>query len=135
MLRTPCILLHVATPHVCLLQAPICSLLHFVNRRLSIALHTPPPPPLRVSFYPAPTATASCPLLLTQQQRLLLLCLCARAHVMIAELTRSSTFSRQGPCHVLRHLLTSEAVTRCLFSKFDSSGPSRIATAAAAIKC
>ena len=95
----------------------------------------PPPPPLRVSFYPAPTATASCPLLLTQQQRLLLLCLCARAHVMIAELTRSSTFSRQGPCHVLRHLLTSEAVTRCLFSKFDSSGPSRIATAAAAIKC
>ena len=135
MLRAHCILLHatppLACPHACLLQMVICSLLHFVNRRLSIALNIPSAPPLLVRFYNAQNATACCPLLLTQGQRLLLLFLCARAHAVIAELTRSSPYSRQGPCRLLRHMLTSEAVMRLMFSKSDTSA-SRIA---AAIKC
>ena len=138
MLRAHCILLH-ATPllactHTCFLQMQICSILHFVSRRLSIALNMPPAPPLLMHFYTAQNATACCPLLLTHGQRLLLLCLCARAHVMIAELTRSSALSRRGPCHFLRYMFTSEAVMRFMFSKSDISA-SRIATAAATKCC
>ena len=152
MLRAHCILLHATPPlactHTCFLQMQICSILHFVSRRLSIALNMPPAPPRRLSiamnmptappllmrFHTAQNATACCLLLLTHGQRLLLLCLCARAHIMIAELTRSSALSRRGPCHLLRYMLTSEAVMRIMFSKSDISA-SRIATAAATKCC